>query len=190
MPSATMRAGGIAKALLIDLGCVGPVARRRTAADIEMVTERAGDRDRLAVDENRGERLDVRQVLTAGVRVVRRVDVTLAPAVERESLEHRPQGSRHRVEVHRDPRRLRHDATLDVEDRRRVVEHLANHLRVSGSLDRRRHLLGRGDKAVANHLQGDRVDALDRTLSARVQRVRRHPGPPCPHPRVTFATLP
>ena len=179
-----------AEALLVDLGRVGPVARGRTTADVEMVTERAGDRDRLSVDENCGERLDVGQVLTARVRVVRRIDITLAPSVERESGQHRAQRPRHRVEVHRDPRRLRHDAAVDVEDRRRVVEHLADDLGVGRSLDRCRHLLGRRDEAVPDHLQGDRVDTVDRAVDDQVLLRPPSSGPARAESALHRSTLP
>ena len=70
-----------AKALLVDLSRVRAVARGRPTTDVEVMAERAHDGDRRVADDDGREGLDVRQMLSARVRVVRRVDVARAPAL-------------------------------------------------------------------------------------------------------------
>ena len=62
--------------------------------------------------------------------------------------------------MHWDSCRLRHDPAVEAKHGRRVVEHLADDLRMRGTLDRCRHLLRCRDKPVADHLQRDRVEGV------------------------------
>ena len=77
-----------AQAFLEDLGRVRRVTAGRHAAHVEMVAQRAHDRDALRPREDRPERQDVGDVLAPAIGIVGDHDVTLLPGVERQEVPH------------------------------------------------------------------------------------------------------
>ena len=160
--------GRNAQPLLINFGRIRGIAAGRHAADIEMMAERADDRDAFSLGKNRAESRDVRQVLAAAIGIVRDDDIALFPEVGRnEPVEDRLQKIAHGIEVLRNARRLRHVIAIRIEDGRRVVEHLAHDGRAAGPPHRDVHLRRRSRQRVAQHFEFDCVEHAHANSSLR-----------------------
>ena len=160
---------------LVDLAeCAD--ARRGAPAHVHVMGEVAEVAVNLALVEERGDHHDVVEVSAARIGVVdheliARAEV-LGPVVE-DSLAHRPH---HRAEVVGLAEGLRDGTKVAVEQAARKVAAGLDVGGVGAAPQRERHLLGRFEKAVAEHLELDRVDLHWGTPSCR-GRFMAVPGP-------------
>ncbi len=162
-------------ALLEDLA-EGADARRRAAADVDVVGDVGDVAEELAARVDGRDQADVVQVHAARERVVRQQHVAgseLPGAVLEDRLRHLLD---HRAEVHRLGEPLRDRAEPGVEERRREVRARLDVGRVRAPLQRQHHLVGRRHERVPDHLEADRIDPDG--AHARPSR----PGPSTPSP--------
>jgi hypothetical protein len=144
-------------------------ARRRPAADVDVVRDVRDVADQLAVGVHGGDQADVVQVHAARVRIVREQHVAgpePVGAVGEDRLRHLLD---HRAEVDglREP--LRHRTEPGVEERRREVGACLDVRRVGAAPEREHHLVRRGHERVADDLERYGVHAY--TFSARARLI-------------------
>ena len=131
--------------------------RAQIAANVDVVREVRHIAEQLALVVHRRDQADVVQVDAARVRVVRDDHVArpeVLGAVGAHRLRHL---LGHRAEVNRLREALRDRAQLRVEERTREVRARLDVRRVRAPLQRERHLVGRRDERVPDHLEGDRI---------------------------------
>ena len=139
----------------------------RAAADVDVVREVRDVADQLALVMDGRDQADVVQVDAARVRVVRDEHVAggeVLGAVLPHRLRHL---LGHRAEVDRLREALGDRAQLRVEERAREVRARLDVRRVGAPLQRERHLVGRCDERVPDHLERDRVYRHPYTSRAR-----------------------
>ena len=129
------------------------------AADVGVVDRRAEEGDDATVAEHRVQHGDVEQLAGRLVRVVGDQHVALDQRVGRVLVEDRRRGAGERVDVAgRAGDRLGDHAAATVEHRVGEVAGLAHDRRERGALQRPGLLVDRGDQALPQHLELDRVE--------------------------------
>ena len=133
---------------------------RIAAAEVEMVGDRAGEGDELALDEDRRINEHVLQVLPARVRIVGDIEVTVLKALHRINGSAGAKDLGHRAELHRNELGLRHDVAVAIEERGRCIRRLADDRRIGGANELDSHLARGGDEALADDGVINRIEEL------------------------------
>ncbi len=149
--------GRDAQAFLENLRGARAVAAGGNAADVQMVAERADESDAAALVEHGHEGDDVGQMLAAAIGVVGNDDVAGLPLVGGDVLgQYLGEEERHRVQMARDARGLRHVPAIAVEHGGRVIEQLTHDGRAAGAPDGDVHLGRSGGQRIVDDLEFDR----------------------------------
>ena len=143
------------QALAEDLGG-GAVAAGGGAADVRPVGAHAGEAEERALVEGRRHHVHVGQVAAAEVGIV--VDEDVARRERARGADHRLHGERHRAEMDRQVRALRHHLAGDVEEAAGVVARHLEERRVGGLGEHHLHLLGGAVERVLHHLEGGGIE--------------------------------
>ena len=146
-------------AFFVDATAVRRHRSRRDAADIGVVAARADEKEYVAARfvENRRDHGNVGQVRAAVVGRVEHVDIA-RPHRAGPLADDRLDALAHRAQVHRQVRRIRHQAAMAIEDGAGEVKPLLDVDRLRGIGQRRPHLLGDRHEQVVEDLQHHRID--------------------------------
>lgn len=140
---------------LEQLGALGALGARHAPADVDVMGDRAGVADQLALVVRGREHLQVRRVRAPQVRVVGEDGVAgLQRAV---AVQRRLERELHEAELGGDLLGVRDHRPLAVEDAAVEVEHLADDRRERRAVLDDRHLLGDAPERVGEDLVGDGI---------------------------------
>ena len=146
-----------AQPLLVDLGGVRRVRARHAAADVGVVADGGGEGDALAVDEDRLEDEDVRQVHAAVEGIVHDEDVARIDVVARSARMIDVERGRDRAQVPGQGQPLRHQPAVGVGEGGGEIHVVPQHAGIGGAADGQRHLVGDGEHGVLEQLEGDGI---------------------------------
>ncbi len=159
---------------LVDVARVGRHAARRAPADVDLMAQRAGERDIPPAVEHRPEDHDVRMMGTTDVGMVEDHHIARRQGEIRRHVARRI-GQRALVRGH--VIGLGDEPAGRVEQRRGAIHLLAQHHGIGRAHERRAHLADTGNEEASDHLEGDGIvghrHAVDHAMSIRHGRSSR-----------------